>query len=133
MKVVPYDEVPLEEVNVDGAKGTKIRWLIAQNDKAPNFAMRMFEVAPGGFTPYHSHSWEHEVFCLEGEGVFVTKDTEIPFKAGHVIFADPEMKHQFRNTGDGVMRFLCLVPHQDAKPQVKKAPNPFAAGRANNC
>jgi len=133
MKVTEYTKIPLEEVSVEGAKATQIRWLISQKDKAPNFALRMFEVQPGGFTPYHSHVWEHEVFILEGTGEFVTENGEIPFKPWDVIYADPEMKHQFRNTGDTVMKFLCIVPHQDATPKKKKAVNPFAAGTANNC
>ncbi|MCD4829308.1 MAG: cupin domain-containing protein [Candidatus Cloacimonetes bacterium] len=132
MKVVPFTTVKLEEVNVEGARNVGIRWLISHNDKAPNFAMRMFEVEPGGFTPYHNHVWEHEVFVVEGEGAFVTEEKDIPFKAGDVIFADPEMKHQFRNTGDTILRFLCVVPHQQAEKK-KKPVNPFAAGRANNC
>ncbi|MCD4651924.1 MAG: cupin, partial [Candidatus Cloacimonetes bacterium] len=60
MKVQPYADVTLEDVNVDGADKVKIRWLIAEKDKAANFAMRMFEVEPGGHTPYHQHAWEHE-------------------------------------------------------------------------
>ncbi len=133
MKVISATDVKLEEVNIEGAKKTKIRWLISQKDKAPNFAMRMFEVEPGGFTPYHSHSWEHEVFVVEGSGTFVTEEKEYPFKAGDVIFADPEMKHQFRNAGESVMKFLCLIPLNDKPVQKKKAANPFAAGTANNC
>jgi quercetin dioxygenase-like cupin family protein len=136
MKVTHYSDIALEEVNAEGARGAKIRWLIAQKDNAPNFAMRMFEIQPGGFTPYHSHPWEHEVFIVEGEGVFVNDTDEIPFKTGTAIFADPNMKHQFRNTGSGIMRFLCLIPHeypQTPKKVEVKAVNPFGTGKANNC
>jgi quercetin dioxygenase-like cupin family protein len=134
MKVSHYTEIPLEEVNAEGSRASEIRWLISQKDHAPNFAMRMFEVQPGGFTPYHAHPWEHEVYVLEGEGVFVTDKEEIPFKAGTAIFADPNMKHQFRNSGSTLMRFLCMIPHESPakKPEVK-ALNPFGTGKANNC
>ena len=136
MKVVQFDKVELEDVNVEGAKNTKIRWLISQKDNAPNFAMRMFEVAPQGFTPYHKHDWEHEAFVLEGEGMLVTEDGEIPFKKWDVIYVDPNMMHSFKNTGDSLMRFLCIIPHE---PNYKKLQedeesiNPFASGVANNC
>ncbi len=132
MKVVNYQDVELEEVNVEGAEGTKIRWLISKKDKAPTFAMRMFEVAPGGHTPYHTHNWEHEVFILEGEGVFVTADGEFPFKATDVIYAQPNYYHQFKNVGNVKMKFLCIIPHEEAKKK-KKIINPFATGTANNC
>jgi len=133
MKLENYKDVQLEDVNVEGAKGTKIRWLISQKDNAPNFAMRMFEVEPHGNTPFHFHSWEHEVFCLEGEGKLVTEWGERPFKSGDAIFVDPNEKHQFKNSGDSVLKFLCVIPNDKPKAQEKKSINPFATGVANNC
>ncbi len=131
MKVVNYQDVPLEDVSIPGAEFTKIRWLIGQKDHAPNFALRLFEVETGGHTPLHSHDFEHEVFILEGEGTFVYAEGEKPFKAWDVVYVDPNMEHQFKNTGTGPMKFLCIIPHD--KPKVKKAVNPFASGTANNC
>lgn len=133
MKLKHYSQIPLEEVTMEGAKKANIRWLISEKDKAPNFAMRMFEVEPGGFTPYHSHSWEHENFIVEGTGVLVTEDGELPFKQGDVIFIDPFMKHNYKNTGDTTLKFLCLVPLEKPAKKVKQNVNPFAAGKANNC
>ena len=72
--------------------------------------MRQFEVAPGGFTPRHSHPYEHEVFVLEGQGVVLEGETEHPLSAGNVVFVKPNDVHQFRNTGDRPLKFLCLVP-----------------------
>ena len=95
--------------------------------------MRLFELEPGGFTPYHSHSWEHENFIVEGIGALVTEDGELPFKPGDAIFVDPFMKHNYKNTGDTTLKFLCLVPLEKPAKQVKTNVNPFAAGKANNC
>ena len=67
MQVKHYTEVPAETVE-QGAEGVRIRWIISQADGAPNFAMRHFEIAPGGHTPHHAHDWEHEVFILTGRG-----------------------------------------------------------------
>ncbi|MCB5230273.1 MAG: cupin domain-containing protein [Candidatus Cloacimonas sp.] len=138
MKVEHYTETLLEDVTVEGSKGCKIRWLISQKDMAPNFATRMFEVAPGGFTPYHTHNFEHEVYVLEGEGVFVTEEKEYPFKAGYVLYADPGMKHQFRNAGDSTLKFLCIVPIENPNPIIKEEKeaenlNPFASEEVNDC
>jgi len=132
MKLKNFKDIPLEEVSVEGAKGAQIRWLISQKDNAPNFALRMFEVEKEGHTPFHQHEWEHEVYVLEGEGLFVTEWGERPFQAGDFIFVDPQEKHQFKNAGDGIMRFLCIVPHDTPKPKQKNK-NPFASGVANNC
>ena len=131
MKVVDYHDVALEPVNAEGAEGAKIRWLIAQGDGAPNFALRMFEVEPGGHTPHHTHAWEHELYVLAGTGKLVTERGEFAFKADDVMYVDPNMKHSFHNTGEDTLKFLCIIPHE--KPVVKKTLNPFAAGTANNC
>ncbi|MCB5265766.1 MAG: cupin domain-containing protein [Candidatus Cloacimonadaceae bacterium] len=131
MKVIHYDQVELEEVSVEGAKGAKIRWLIGQKDGAPNFAMRMFELTPGGHTPYHQHEWEHEMYCLSGTGALVTERGEIAFTENDVLYIDPSLMHSFKNTGEDTLKFLCLVPNE--KPVVKKSMNPFADEEANNC
>ena len=64
-----------------GATGCQVRWLVGPGDGAPNFAMREFEVAPGGHTPRHSHPYEHEVFVLQGSGVVYEGDTEHPLQS----------------------------------------------------
>jgi len=110
MKVAKSCDVERVEVNMEGAAGVAVRWLIGENDGAPNFAMRMFEVQPGGHTPLHTHPHEHEVFIVEGTGMFVCEGTEYPFEPEHAIFAPGGKEHCFQNTGDSVMRFLCLIP-----------------------
>jgi len=111
MKIIDYKEVILEPVvDFEETKGVKVRWLISDKDKAPSFAMRMFEVAPEGYTPLHTHKWEHEVFILEGEGVATDEEKEYKIKKGTVVYVPPEEKHQFKNTGFDTLRFLCLIP-----------------------
>ena len=111
MKVVQYEQIESTPVRMEGAEGCHIRRLIGEPDGAPSFSMRQFEVAPGGFTPKHSHAHEHEVFVLEGTGVVAEGDVERPLCAGTVVFVPPNRLHQFRNTGSTPLKFLCLVPH----------------------
>lgn len=110
MKHVNYEDVPLEIPAEEGIKDLKIRWLISEADGAENFAMRMFEAEPGGNSPWHNHDWEHEVFILEGEGTARSAEGEAPIKAGDVLFIPPNTQHQLINTGDKLLRFLCLIP-----------------------
>ena len=110
MKVFDYKEVTEEVAEMHGAKGVTVRWLIAKKDGAPNFAMRIFEAAPGGHTPLHIHDWEHEVFILEGEGLVADGEKETRIKSGSVIYVAPNEKHQFKNTGSGVFKFICIIP-----------------------
>jgi len=110
LKVFHYSEVKVEEAREEGASKLKVRWLITKDTGAPNFAMRLFEMEPGGHSPLHSHPWEHEVFILEGEGTVVGLEGERKFKPGDVIFVPPKEEHQFRNDGKQTVKFLCLVP-----------------------
>jgi quercetin dioxygenase-like cupin family protein len=110
MKVFHYDDVKAKSAD-EGASKLKVRWLITKEMGAPNFAMRLFEMEPKGYSPFHSHSWEHEVFILEGEGIMVNAEGEKRFKAGDVVFILPNEKHQFKNNGAKSLQFLCLVPH----------------------
>lgn len=110
MKILNFKDTNAEKVAEPGAKGVTIRWLISEKDGAPNFAMRLFEVEPGGNTPYHKHQWEHEVFILKGEGNLITETETFPFKPGDAVFVPGEENHQFRNTSKDNLVFLCLVP-----------------------
>ena len=110
MKVFNHSEVQAIDAE-EGASGLRVRWLITKETGAWNFAMRLFEMAPGGFSPLHSHPWEHEVYILRGEGVAVGKDGEKAFKPGTVVFVPADERHQFRNTGSGEVRFLCMIPY----------------------
>ena len=112
MKHVHYSKVPLEEPQEKGIKDIGVRWLISKKDGADHFAMRLFEVKPGGYTPLHQHDWEHEVFILEGTGVTRDKTNEEPFKEGDVFFVPAMEWHQFINTGEITLKFLCLIPNK---------------------
>jgi quercetin dioxygenase-like cupin family protein len=84
--------------------------------------MRPFAVAAGGHTPRHSHPYEHEVFVLEGSGVVFEGDQQHPLHAGDVVFVRPDEVHQFKNTGAGPLKFLCLVPNSASGKQMAVAP-----------
>jgi quercetin dioxygenase-like cupin family protein len=122
MKVNHYEQVPQHPVDMPGAQGCSIRWLVGQEQGAPNFAMRQFEVAVGGHTPQHSHPYEHEVFVLEGRGVVLEGNVEHPLRGGDVVYVRPDELHQFRNTGDSPLKFLCLVPNAALGKQVAVVP-----------
>ncbi len=122
MKVCRDQAVESQPVDMPGAQGCRVRWLIGTADGAPNFAMRQFEVAAGGYTPRHSHPYEHEVFVLDGAGVVYEGDVAHPLRAGDVVFVKRDEVHQFRNTGERPLRFLCLIPHSAASQPMTVAP-----------
>jgi quercetin dioxygenase-like cupin family protein len=110
MEIFDYRDV--EAIEAGEGRGIRVRWLITKEMGAENFAMRLFEIEPGGYSPLHSHPWEHEVFILEGKGIVKSGGRKYPFKEGDVIFIPLEETHQFKNDGDKMVKFLCLIPYQ---------------------
>ncbi len=110
MKIAKSSDIAKKPVEMEGANGVEIRWLISKDDGAENFAMRMFELQSGGCTPLHTHPHEHEVFVIEGRGVLVCEGQEHEFGREYVIFVPGNKEHRFKNTGDSILRFLCLIP-----------------------
>lgn len=92
-------------------RGCTMRRLIAEDDGAPSFSMRLFSLDPGGFTPFHAHQHEHEVYILSGDGTLRTGDQAIPLHPGDAILLVPFDAHQF-TAGDGGLEFICCVPHR---------------------
>jgi len=110
VKIKQVSQVPANQVEVAGASGTKIQWLLGSQDEPENFYMRLFELEPGGHTPRHDHPWEHEVFVLSGKGSVLTVEGQLPLARHSVVYVPSKVEHQFRNDGDEMLRFLCLVP-----------------------
>lgn len=110
MKVQQLSDHAQTPVNMDGARGARMRMLVGPAEGAKNFHMRHFEVEPGGFTPHHQHNYEHEILVLKGEGLARSEQGDRPMRAGDVIWVPPNEMHQFRNTGTSPLEFICLIP-----------------------
>ncbi len=109
-KAIHYTEVPAQVFGAE-APGTTIRWVIDEaHDGAPNYALRVIEVAPGGHTPRHAHPYEHENFVIEGQGRVLLNGQWHEVGPGSVIFVPAGMEHTYENTGETPFRFLCGIP-----------------------
>lgn len=111
MKVIHCEQIEAAPVDAPGASNCRMRCLIGPDDAAPSFSMRQFVLAPGGHTPKHAHAHEHEVYVLEGGGVVLEGEREHQLRPGTAVYVPPNQMHQFRNTGGGQLKFLCLIPH----------------------
>ncbi len=112
MKKRNLNQLDWEEVKEQGARGVRKKVLIGEKEGAPNFIMRIFEVKPKGFTPLHSHSWEHEVYVLKGKGRVFTAGREEEISEGDALLIEPNEEHQFKNPYSEPLIFLCLIPKQ---------------------
>lgn len=111
MLIKNLDTVPSQPVTMEGAAGASVRVVFGPKDSAPTFAMRIFELAPSGHTPYHEHNFEHEVLVLEGRLAVVTPAGPRELAPHDALLVAPNETHQFRNLSDTTpAKFMCLVP-----------------------
>jgi quercetin dioxygenase-like cupin family protein len=111
MKVVShFDTIASQQFDGDVVKGVTGRIAIGQKDGAPNFCMRIFTIAPGGYTPRHSHDWEHEILVHAGTGQVLQSGEWQDISSGSIIFVPGNEEHQLRNNSDADLTFACLIP-----------------------
>ncbi|MGC4004211.1 MAG: cupin domain-containing protein [Pirellulales bacterium] len=122
MLVTHYEQITQKPVDMPGYSGCRIRWLMGVPDGAPTFSLRQFEVAPGGQSPRHFHNYEHEIFVLEGRGEILENETPHPLAPGDIVLIKPNEIHQFKNTGQAPLKFLCVVPHSALDATVTVVP-----------
>ncbi len=103
------EETPVSEA---GASSTTIRWMFSRSDGVPTFAMRYLVVKPGGSTPRHAHSWEHEVFVIRGECTAFCEGETRHVGPDNAIYIEAEAVHSFANEGTVDLVFLCMIPIQ---------------------
>ncbi len=110
MTVSNYNDVLPVIMNNDIVKNVAGRIMIGKEDGANNFCMRVFEMGKNGYTPRHTHNWEHEVFVHTGEGKVFIENKWHPVSTGSAIFIPANIEHQFKNTSDELFTFVCLIP-----------------------
>lgn len=110
MKIQKYSDVKTTYFDSDVAKGVTGRVLIGKDDGADNFCMRVFELSKRGYSPLHSHDWEHEIFIHSGKGAVFNNGEWLNVEAGYSIFIPCNEEHQLKNIGDNPFIFVCLIP-----------------------
>ena len=110
MKITQLDQCNTQPIDMAGVLGATKQVPIGKADGAPNFSIRVFTLAPGGHTPHHSHDSEHLNYILEGSGEVLDGDSPRPIRQGDFVLVKPHEKHQYRNTGDAPLVFMCMVP-----------------------
>ena len=109
MPVKRIENIPATVVR-DG-KGVTRKILIS-SEEGPNFAMRCFTIQPGGEMLRHTNAVEHEQYVINGHGRLGIGDEEFEVSPGSIVFVPAGVPHWYRNIGEGVFEFLCIVPNQ---------------------
>jgi quercetin dioxygenase-like cupin family protein len=109
--ITKYSDAQPRDLGHVQVKGVTARVLIGKDVGASNFFMRVFEIAPGGEVPPHSHAWEHEMFIHSGEAEFYGNGEWNTVSAGCTVFVPPNEEHGIRNPGSaGTLVMVCCVP-----------------------
>ncbi len=101
----------IEAKPVQAGQDTTIQVLISP-EEGPHFAMRRFEMKPGGGMPRHTNLVEHEQYVLSGRAKIGIGLEVYEVRQGDVVFIPANVAHWYQNIGEEPFAFLCLVPNQ---------------------
>jgi len=110
MSVKHIDEVNAEEVS-DGKEATK--QVLIGADEGPHFALRRFEIQPGGNMPLHTNTVEHEQYVLNGEAEVQIGDETHLVKKNNAVFIPAGTLHSYKVLGDEPFIFICVIPNEE--------------------
>jgi quercetin dioxygenase-like cupin family protein len=107
-----FDWAAVEQEGYDspGMHTGSVRWLIGPEEGAPHFAVRYFEIGPGGETPLDSHEHDRGVMVLRGKGRVFLGDDAVDVSFGDAIYVSPQEDHRFKCLEQEPFGFLCGIP-----------------------
>ncbi len=114
MAVIKGNEIRLEEMTIEGVRDMSGTNVIGPEQGWQSHTLRVFRLRPGGFSPRHSHDWEHVNYVIKGSGKLRLGNNINDLKKGSFAFVPPNVEHQFENPSDEDFEFICIVPNRDA-------------------
>lgn len=115
MIVAHENQLLAVEMNSPEVLNAAMKTLVGPKEGWDGHVMRIIELGEEGYSPKHTHPWPHINYMVEGEGVLFLNGEEKPVKAGSYAFVPAGELHQFRNTGKGKFKFICIVPEEGHK------------------
>ena len=78
--------------------------------QSPRLLVGLNAFEPGQEHALHAHAGMDKVYqVLEGNGVFLLKDRELPMRAGEMLVAPDGVPHGVRNTGKNRLLVLAIL------------------------
>ena len=115
MIVSQEQDVMAAAMNSPEVRNAAMKVLVGEKEGWTDYVMRMVELGPDGHSPRHSHPWPHINFMVEGTGSLLMDGKQYPVHAGAYAYVPADTEHQYTNTGDGMFRFICIVPKEGHK------------------
>jgi quercetin dioxygenase-like cupin family protein len=114
MAVIRFADLDLRQITMDGVRATDKAVVIGESQGWDGYTLRVFRIAPGGFTPHHQHDWEHVNYVIKGKGTLTLEDQTVEVTEKDFAFVPPNAMHQFKNPFDEEFMFVCIVPNRGA-------------------
>jgi len=112
MPVIKHSELKQTPVDMDGAKAVTKKIPVGAKEGWDGYTMRVFTISPGGFTPKHSHDWEHVNHIVRGRGKLMINGAHHDMNEKDFALVPPNTEHQFSNPYDKPFEFICIVPNR---------------------
>lgn len=87
--------------------------IIGPTDGAHNFAMRYFEIPPGGQSSFEHHLHDQGVMIMKGRARVLLGWEIYEVGPGDVIYIPQHEQHQFESISDEPLGFLCVIPSKE--------------------
>jgi quercetin dioxygenase-like cupin family protein len=97
-------------INTDTVHGVIKNVLVGQDDGAPTFIIRYFQVPSGESTFHHEHPHEHGIVLLHGKAEVMINGETHTLNPLSAIFISGGDIHKITNIGETPLGFLCIIP-----------------------
>lgn len=81
------------------------------------FALRYFEIEPGGYSSLEKHAHVHLVIVIRGQGIALIGEKVFPIKPHDILYVPANTPHRWVNEGTEPFGFLCPVDAERDRPQ----------------
>jgi S-methyl-1-thioxylulose 5-phosphate methylthiotransferase len=98
-----------------GFKGIT-RYVLADQLPAA-YALRYFELEPGGYSSLEKHAHIHLVIALRGVGKALVGDAVVDLEPFDAVYVPPMTAHRWINEGTEPFGFLCPVDAERDRPR----------------
>jgi quercetin dioxygenase-like cupin family protein len=94
-----------------------IRRYVLADELPAAFALRYFELEPGGYSSLEKHRHVHLVVVMRGAGKGLVGDTVVELEPFDALYVPPLAPHRWINEGAEPFGFLCPVDSERDRPQ----------------
>lgn len=106
------DLLQAKELTSSEVKNTSMKVLVSPKEGWDGYVLRVLEVEKEGYTPKHQHPWPHINYIIQGDGELMIAGKVEKVTAGSYAYIPGNTLHQFKNVGEDVFKFICIVPEE---------------------